>query len=296
MPFYICMGNHEALGHVFRDEDERWKAFIDGFPYATESAEAAFAEAFVNPVNGPKSEDGNRYDPDPKAVDFPPYDENVFYYTHGNVAMIVLNSDYWYTPTLGNNPATSWGLHGYIMDNQLACLRTTLAQLEADKDIDHIFVTQHTPVFPNGGHASDDMWYFGNNDKRPVIAGKPVEKGILQRRDEYLDLLINESSKVVAVLTGDEHNYNYLKLTPEVPVYPDDYPYDKVRISRPLYQINNGAAGAPYYAQEVLPWSSFTQSCSVENALCLFYVEGDRVTMAVLNPDTLNEIDRVELR
>ena len=60
--------------------------------------------------------------------------------------------------------------------------------------------------------------------------------------------------------------------------------------------VNNGAAGAPYYAQEVLPWSEHTQSFSVENALCLFYVEGSSVKMRVLNPDTLNEIESVTLR
>ena len=295
MPFYIGMGNHEAMGYVFKDST-RWKGFVDAFPYETESAEAAFAEAFVNPSNGPKSEDGSKYDPDPKAIDFPSYDENVFYYTYGNVAMVVLNSDYWYAPILGRDSTTSGGLHGYLMDNQIAWLKKTIARLENDKDIDHVFVTQHTPAFPNGGHAKDDMWYNGNNDKRPYIAGQPLEKGILQRRDEYLDILINQSSKVIAILTGDEHNYNYLKISSDVTIYPEDYPHEKIRVSRPIYQVNNGAAGAPYYAQEVLPWSSHTKSFSVENALVLFYVDGKKITMVVLNPDTLNEIDRLEMR
>ncbi len=35
---------------------------------------------------------------------------------------------------------------------------------------------------------------------------------------------------------------------------------------------------------------------SVENAVCLFCVDGRRATMKVINPDTLNEIDRLELR
>lgn len=295
MPFYVGMGNHEALGYVFKDGD-KWMGFIDAFPYETKSAEAAFAEAFVNPVNGPKSEDGNKYDPNPNTIDFPSYNENVFYYTYGNVAMIVLNSDYWYAPSLSKNPLTSGGLHGYIMDNQLNWLRETISKLESDKDIDHVFVTQHTPAFPNGGHSGDDMWYGGDNEKRTFVAGKPVEKGIIQRRDEYLDILINQSSKVVAILTGDEHNYNYLPITKKVPIYPDKYSHEKLRISRSIYQINNGAAGAPYYAQEKLPWSEYTQSFSVENALCLFYVDGKKIKMVVLNPDTYNEIDRVDLR
>ncbi|MGB4959810.1 MAG: metallophosphoesterase, partial [Saprospiraceae bacterium] len=296
IPFYVGMGNHEALGHIFNDENQKQIAFIDKFPYATESAEAAYQEAFVNPVNGPKSEDNNKYDPDPKNDDFPSYDESVFYYKYNNVAVVVLNSDYWYAPTLSRDPSTSGGLHGYIMDNQLEWLKTTIAMLEKDKTVDHIFVTQHTPAFPNGGHSGDDMWYNGNNSKRPFIAGKPVEKGIIERRDQYLDILINQSKKVVAIMTGDEHNYNYLKLTSEVTIYPDDYPHPKLKVSRPIFQINNGAAGAPYYAQEVLPWSAHTKSFSVENALCLIYVDGKKVKMKVINPDTLNEIDQVQLR
>jgi hypothetical protein len=296
MPFYIGMGNHEALGFIFKDEKRKQQAFVDGFPYDTQSAEALFAEEFVNPGNGPDSEDNSKYDPDPQNIDFPSYKENVFYYTYGNVAMIVLNSNYWYAPSIADQPATGGGLHGYLMDNQLLWLKKTLEKLEADTNIDHIFVTQHTPAFPNGGHSKDDMWYSGDNHKRPYIAGKPVEKGIIERRDEYLDLLINESKKVVGMLTGDEHNYNWLRLTPDMPIYPDNYPHKKLKVSRPIYQINNGAAGAPYYGQEVLPWSKHTRSFSVENALCLFYVDGKKITMKVFNPDTLNQIDEVELR
>lgn len=296
MPFYVGQGNHEALGHIFKNENGRQQAFVDKFPYETQSAEAVMQEAFVNPINGPVSEDGSIYDPDPRQIDFPSYRENVFYYTYDNVAMIVLNSDYWYAPSISRDTSTGGGLHGYLMDNQLAWLKEVIDKLERDADIDHIFVTQHTPVFPNGGHSQDDMWYGGNNQKRTYVAGKPVKKGIIERRDEYLDILINQSTKVVAVLTGDEHNYNWLKLTGEVPIYPQDYPFEKLKISRPIYQINNGASGAPYYAQERLPWSDHTKSFSVENAVCLFYVEGRKVTMNVLNPDTLNEIDDLELR
>jgi hypothetical protein len=296
MPVNTGMGNHEALGYIFNDSLGRMRVFVDGFPYDTFSAEAAYAEAFVNPVSDLVSEDGSRYDPDPDKQDFPSYTENVYTYRYGNVGMIVLNSDYWYAPTLNQFPFSSGGLHGYIMDMQLEWLRKTVAMYEQDSRIDHVFVTQHTPAFPNGGHSRDDMWYSGNNQYRPFISGRPVAKGIIERRDEYLDILINESTKVLAILTGDEHNYNWLKLTPEVPIYPEIWPLNKLKVGRPIYQINNGAAGAPYYAQEVLPWSDFTQSFSVENALCLFYVDGPVVKMRVLNPDTLNEIDSVVLR
>ncbi len=296
MPFYVGQGNHEALGYIFRDSSGAQKAFIDKFPYELESAEKAMKDAFVNPENGPDTEDNNKYDPNPEETDFPSYKENVFYYTYDNVAMIVLNSDYWFAPTMSRETSTGGGLHGYLMDNQVAWLRKTIQQLEKNPAIDHIFLTQHTPVFPNGGHSGDDMWYHGNNDKRTYIAGKPVDKGIIERRDEYLDILINQSKKVVAVLTGDEHNYNRLKLTKEVTIYPENYPHKKLNVSRPIYQINNGAAGAPYYAQEKLPWSAHTKAFSVENAVCLFYINGKSIRMKVVNPDTLNPIDEIQLR
>jgi hypothetical protein len=296
MPFYVGQGNHEALGYIFNDKDGVQKAFIDKFPYDIQSAESAMKDAFVNPENGPLSEDNNQYDANSRQADFPSYSENVFYYTYDNVAMIVLNSDYWYAPSVSRETSTSGGLHGYLMDNQVMWLRKIIKELEQNSAIDHIFLTQHTPVFPNGGHSGDDMWYSGNNDKRPFIAGKPVIKGIIERRDEYLDILINQSKKVVAVLTGDEHNYNRLQLTKEVPIYPEHYPHKKLNVSRPIFQINNGASGVPYYGQEKLPWSAFTKAFSVENAVCLFYVSGKSINMKVLNPDTLNQIDEIKLR
>ncbi|MCY7327321.1 MAG: hypothetical protein LH618_02090, partial [Saprospiraceae bacterium] len=73
----------------------------DGFPYETHSGEAVFAQMFVSPLNGPHSEDGTKYDPDPyRRGDFPSYSENVYHYRYGNMAMVVLNSDYWYAPLL----------------------------------------------------------------------------------------------------------------------------------------------------------------------------------------------------
>ncbi|NPA35972.1 MAG: hypothetical protein GXO47_03880 [Chlorobi bacterium] len=296
IPFNTGIGNHESVGYEFYDDKGNYKSFIDGFPFNKFSAEAAFKEAFVNPSNGPVSEDNNKYDPKPKKSDFPSYDENTYYYTYDNVAIVVLNSDYWYAPSMKYDKGTSGGLHGYIMDNQLEWLKNTIDKLEHDADIDHVFVTQHTPAFPNGGHSGDDMWYKGNNEQRPFINGKPVDKGIIERRDEYLDILINKSSKVVAILTGDEHNYNRFKLTPDVTIYPENYEHPKLNISRIIYQINNGASGAPYYAQEKLPWSENTKSFSVENALCLFYVNGKEIVMKVINPDTLNEIDEIKLK
>jgi hypothetical protein len=293
-PTYISMGNHEALSRQF--SDDKGSFTIDRFPFETESAEIIFAQEFVNPMNGPDSEDGASYDPDPNNKDFPTYKENVFYYTYDNVGVIVLNSDYLYTPNKNVIPFVGGGLHGYIMDQQLAWFEKTMQEMETNENIDHVFVTQHTPCFPNGGHVQDDMWYGGNNQYRPFIAGKPLKKGIIERRDQLLDQIVNKSTKAIAILTGDEHNYALTTLNEETPIYPDLYLAEKIKLTRTVYQVNNGAAGAPYYAQEQTPWSAFVSGFTTQNALVLFHVDGESLEMEVLNPDTLEEIMRKKLR
>ena len=297
-PLYLGMGNHEVLEFLFRDtlDNIPVRMKIDRFPFETESAEAVFMENFVMPDNGPESEDGAYYDPNPGKTDFPSYKESVYHYRYDNVGMIVLNSDYWYNSTANFIRVSGGNLHGYIMDRQLEWLEETLTMFEEDADIDHVFVTMHTPAFPNGGHVNDDMWYGGKNDWRPYIAGKPVGKGIIERRDEFLDLVVNKNTKVIALLTGDEHNYNRLKLSGEVVIYPEIYFPEKITLERVIWQINNGAAGAPYYAQEQTPWSGHVEGFTTRNALVLFRIEGKKVSMKVINPDTLELIDEAVLR
>lgn len=294
LPFHVGMGNHESVG--WYADSARW-IVADGFPYETHSGEAVFAEVFAHPLNGPQSEDGSKYDPDPyRRGDFPSYRENVYHYQYGNTAMIVLNSDYWYAPLLHRTRHIGGNLHGYLMDEQMRWLRTTLADMEADSTIEHIFVTVHTPPFPNGGHVKDCMWYGGNNEHRPYIAGRPVDKGIIERRDDLLDLCANLSSKVVGFLCGDEHNYNRMRIEEATPRYPENWDKPRLILRRPLWQIINGAAGAPFYGQDPTPWADWVEGFTVQNALCLFDIDGPRIRMRVINPDTLEELDRADLR
>jgi hypothetical protein len=294
MPIVAGIGNHEAVVREFVNEKNQ-TVRVDRFPYDTESTEATFAAAFVNPENGPASEDGSAYDPNPNAVDYPSYRETVFSFTHANAGFAVLNSNYWYSPTMGSVASLEGNPHAYVMDNQLAWLKTTLDAFEKNATVDHVFVTIHTPVFPNGGHVGDDMWYGGKNDMRARVNGQPVAKGILERRDEIL-ALIQQHPKVVAVLTGDEHNYNRLRLDATVPIYPDGWTGPRVTLKRPFFQVNNGAAGAPYYAQDKTPWSAFVKGFSTQHALCLFQINGPRVTLETVNPETLEVLDRAVLR
>ncbi len=294
MPVFTSMGNHEALMRVFSNGEAT--VSVDRFAFETESAEAVFGEMFTNFENGPASEDGARYDPNKGQTDFPSYNENVYYYTWDNVAVIVLNSNYFYAPSTTNIPLSSGGLHAYIMDQQLKWLRQTLRTLERNNGIDHVFVTQHTPFFPNGGHVKDDMWYNGNNEFRTWVNGKPLDKGIIERRDQLLDLLVNKSSKVIAILTGDEHNFALTTVTPEMERYPNDWEGKKIKLKRTIYQVNNGAAGAPYYAQEQTPWTPQVSGFTTRNALVLFDVNGGELSMRVINPDTLEEFDYKKMR
>jgi hypothetical protein len=293
-PFYAGAGNHEAILKDFAGEGTS-VVRVPRFPFATESTEAVFAATLVNPENGPESEDGSAWDPNPAATDFPSYKENVYWFAHDNAAMVVLNSDYWFAPGIRPTPATGGNLHAYLMDNQVTWLAKTLDTLERNPAIDHVFLTIHTPVFPNGGHVGDDMWYRGSNDPRPTVAGKPVAKGIIERRDDLLRL-IQAHPKVLAVLTGDEHNYNRLRLGPDVEIYPSNWDKPKVGLKRPFYQVNNGAAGAPYYGQEQTPWSAHVRAFSTQNAICFFHVAGPRVRLEVVNPETLEVLDRAVLR
>ncbi len=292
-PIYETMGNHEGLHIRFLDPDNtgRWLR-ADRFPYETMSAEKVFADEFVNPVDPMLlSEDGSIYDPSPKTTDFPSYSENAYAYTFANTAMIVLNSNYWFGPDVRREPGLSGNPHAYIMDNQFDWLKGMVNFYERDTSIKHIFLTVHTPMFPNGGHSGDDMWYSGNNAIRPRIAGKETKYGIIERRDQILELIVNKSKKVRAVLTGDEHNYNHLVINPAMEMYPEGWDKEKITLKRTIFQINNGAAGAPYYAQEKLPWSKYCRSFTTRNALVFITVDGDKVDVQTINPDTLEEIE-----
>ena len=293
-PVYVTMGNHETLTYNFTDGKNNFS--IDKFPFDSLSAEKIFADNFVMPTNGPESEDGASYDPSSNKKDFPSYKENVFYYTYDNVAMIVLNTNYFYAPTNKQIPYVGGGLHGYIMDMQMKWLKETLQKLETDKNIDHIFITNHTPFFPNGGHVSDDMWYNGNNAMRSSVAGKPMEKGIIERRDELLDLLINKSKKVRAAFCGDEHNYCKTIIGPQTNMYPPNWDKPTLKLTRSIMQITNGSAGAPYYAQEQTPWTPQTSGFTTQNALVFVHVKGNNILVDVMNPDTLELIEKYNLK
>jgi hypothetical protein len=285
---HVGMGNHEGNYQVFKADSVSKKATrIDQFPYATESGEAAFAKAFLNPTNGPESEDGTSYDPDLNTKDFPTYKGNVYYYTYGNIAMIVLNSEYWKSQDM----KISGSPEGYVMDQQLKWLDQTIQMFEKDPKIDHVFVNTHSSMFPSGDHSDAGMWYMGKNDMRPNIKGVPVAKGIIERRDELIDVAINHSKKVIGFLVGSEHNFLVLDVTPDLDTYPKDYALPKLKLNRKFFYIQNGGGGAyPYALMNNNPWVDKFKYFSTGSIMAIFHVNGPSVTLEAFNPETFEQI------
>ena len=287
LPVYVGFGDHEQNITAFAvDAVTKKSPKMARFPYATASGEAIFAQAFVHPKNGPTSEDGSAYDPDPARTDFPTYQENVYAYTYANVAMIVLNTEYW----AGQDPKISGCPEGYIMDQQFAWLQATMRKFQADPAIDHIFVNVHSAVFPNGDHANGAMWYDGSNTPRAKVKGVPVAVGILERRDQIIDLCVNQSSKFLAFLSGDEHNFAFLKITAETPLYLPDYAGPQVKISRPFYHINNGGGGSAPYAMLNTPWNARWQFFTEPPTVALINVKGPNVSLTAFRAETFGKI------
>jgi hypothetical protein len=287
IPVYTGMGDHEVNYLTFApDSITKRSTKIDRFPYATESGEATFARAFVNPTNGPASEDGAVYDPNPNQTDFPTYQENVYSYTYDNVGMIVLNTEYWKC----QDPKADGSPEGYLMDQQMKWLAETMQRMERDPSIDHIFVNVHSAVFPNGDHVNGAMWYDGGNTARPSVAGKPLAAGILERRDALLDLCVNKSKKFLAFTSGDEHNFALLEVTPDMPMYANGYALPKLKLSRSFFHINNGGGGSASYAMLPTPWMSKFQFFTEPPVLALLSVYGKSVRLKAFNAETFGSI------
>jgi len=301
-PLYTALGNHEALLRSFKSDNPRRPIAMDRWPYATESSEAVFGMELVQPTNGPVPSDARR----------PTYKENVYSFQYGSLKAIAFNNNYWIckkAEKFGGAP------EGYLLADQLAWLKKEIAQAEADPTVRHIVLFAQEPLFPNSGHVKDGMWYHGNNAKRAHIldakTGKlrPDGPGILEVRDEFL-AMVGGSKKVLAVLGSDEHAYHRMRVTDQVPIgnlKTDDPDGNGIvcegdgpcsghpAIKHPFWSIVSGGAGAPYYAEMPTPWNRWWRArgegqvesahyyFSAQSHVCLFTVNGDKVTLEVLN-------------
>ncbi len=294
-PVYTCIGNHEALinEYILKNRKRRKEFGLDKWPYATESAEAVIAEELVHFRNGPEVSDKRR----------PTYSENVYSFRFGFVKFIVFNNNYWRGwMDFGGSP------EGFIFDDQLNWIKKELDEGEKDPKVKYIILFAQEPVFPNGGHVKDCMWYYGNNDVRGAIyfpeQKKMVleKKGIIEVRNELVRMIDN-NKKVAAVLGSDEHAYHKTLINNSVPIgkpgEKDNYsPLSDLKHS--TWYIVSGGAGAPYYSEESSPWNKFWKGnknrpennwaekgayyYSSQENIFIFDATSDRISMTVFNP------------
>ncbi len=290
-PVYTCQGNHESIVNVFKNGYGYIK--MDKWPYKTKSTESVFADELVHFENAPAPSDPRR----------PTYRENVYSFRYGQVKFIVFNNNYW----LG--PVKYGGLvEGYILDDQLDWIKKELDEGEKDIRVKFIILFAQEPVFPNGGHIQDSMWYLGDNSIRGShycdIKGKviPEKKGIIEVRNKFVRMIAN-NSKVAAVLGSDEHGYHKVLIDKSVPIgkaseKKNFSPLNDLKY--PTWYIVSGGAGAPYYAEEPTPWNGYwknnkdrsenklsSKGCyyySSQENFFLFKVEKGKIAMDVITP------------
>lgn len=278
---FPAMGNHETLLRFFAHPETGEYVTLDRWPYDTESAEAVFADEFVNPSNGPQPSNPRR----------PSYDENLFSYQAGPLLMIAFNNNYWFTD---RNRVELWGgaPEGWIFPDQLEWIARELAKAETDSTIKYVVLYAQEPIFPNGGHTHDAMWYHGNNNKRAWTYDAandvliPESEGIIEMRNNFARV-VAASSKVAAVLTSDEHNYSKVLISDQVPAgvpaIDDTNANDVVcedgescspipGLVHPVWYFTCGGAGAPYYTRSHTPWNDYwdenAASCPAGSTSC----------------------------
>ncbi|MCB2155120.1 metallophosphoesterase [bacterium] len=279
IPIYEGMGNHEALLTRF-DDGSRWGVTVDRL--GEENSETVFADAFVNPTNGPKDE----------GEGSPSYDETVYYFDYGPVRVFMLNNNYWFSSDpykIGGN------LEGYILPNQVEWLREEVAKANDDDSVEYIFFAAQEPPFPNGGHTRDAMWYRSGDTNRD---GKVDDKDIpiVKNRNTIWEI-VSSSPKSVAFITGDEHAYSRLIVTNETDIGSrTTLDGTELEMKYPVWQITSGGAGAPWYDKELdLPWSPNLKTHSTQPHYAFFTLDRENVTVEAYS-QTGQRIDHAMLR
>ena len=297
IPLYSAIGNHEALLNTFMDSSSRGSFAMDKWPYATESAEALFAQAMLNPQNGPRAPSG-----------FPPYDETVYAFHYGPVKLIVMNNNYWFTyhnriRTFGGSP------EGYFLPGQIEWIREEVRKAETDPKVRYVVLLCQEPFFPAGGHVKDAMWAGGDNNTRAygLVDGdiRPLGKGLIEVRNELWEIF-SSSRKVAAVLGSDEHNFQRMLISQKTPVglpAKDDRNGNGIlddgvfspnpAFKYPTWFLISGGAGAPYYTQEEAPWSGSSRFFTPQEHFILFRADAKKIGMEVIS-HTGQRLDAVE--
>ncbi len=165
----------------------------------------------------------------------------------------------------------------YIMEDQFTWIRKELKKAQKDRSVKYIILFAQEPIFPNGGHVSDCMWYYGDNSFRAYTYDPKTDtttaskKGILDLRNEFVTM-VSRHKKVAAVLGADEHSYHKILIDRNVPIgipgkddqngdgricYGGDSCSPLPTIKYPTWYLVSGGAGAPYYSNEPTPWNTY---------------------------------------
>jgi len=286
VPVYCAVGNHEA--HYAGYTNNEGKRFVvDRFPYDSLSAEAIIAREFIHPSTTLRAEPG-----------MPSYDRNVYAFQYGPVKSIVLNTNYWNTSAgivgiVGGSP------EGYMLPDQMEWFEREMKAAEADPTVKYIVVLAHEPLFANGGHVNDAMWYAGDNTVRAYrsVNGMltPYGYGIIEQRNRLWET-ISRSRKTAVVLGSDEHNYHKSLITNTTPVgvpAVDDVNGDgklndgrispNPKFKYPTWFMVCGGAGAPYYTQEPAPWSGAVKKFTAQNNYFIITADEKKIGLEVYN-------------
>ena len=293
-PVFVVMGNHDSAIDLYEDA-HRHGVRLDRQPYGEASSEAVFARAFPNPVNGPTPSDPRR----------PSYARNAYAFQQGPLKFIVMNTNYW----MSNQPDRFGGSpEGYLLRDQLDWIKREIAQADRDPTVERVILIGHEPVFPNGGHVADAMWWNGDNQVRAYEvedAGRlaPSRQGVLEVRDELLRA-VTASPKVALMLSADEHSYHKTLITPQTPIASEGDAASP--IARPLWFVSSAGGGASYYAEEATPWNQHWRQAgkyglgannalyySSQPHLLMFEYAQGKLSMRVLSLHG-EEIDRID--
>ncbi len=264
-PVYVAMGNHESLQKKFKDGTKE-DLEMDQWPYAEVSAEAVFAEEFLNPENGPAPADLRR----------PPYRRNVYAFQYGPVRFIAFNDTYWMSDPWEVAKRYGGCPEGYVMEDQLDWIKLEVEKAEKDPTVRYIILFAHEPLLPNAVHIKDSMWYLGDNQVRAYVAngdGAPTAAGpgVIEMRNKLIRLAC-QSPKVAAVLTSHEHAYHRILVNSQVPLgdpardgqngvgrigAPGGSCSPLPDLTHPTWFITSGGVGAPYYSEMPTPWNLY---------------------------------------
>ncbi len=292
IPFYSGMGNNEA--RVYEEQvitynrftlpqggyEER-RDYTLHFPrHDRMTPEQLFSSEFVNPGNGPDTEE--------QFKDHPFY-ENTYSFNYGDSHFIMLNNNWCTVSDPSGSPLTEFGFQGMFPDAVMQWLEEDLAYAQM-KGIKHIFVFYSEPAFPNAGQVSAGMYYDGTMSFGKNSNSFPTDSQTYRElRNTFWKLLCENS--VCMAFSGHEHCYHRTLIDAELfsPFY------------HSITQLVVGTAGAPFESMRnytrrglKIPWQhvgsgvyekSKVEFFSINRGYALIHVDGNRVSGEYINQD-----------